>query len=159
MKNIWNEFLTKLLLPGIIHRIYSPCSSKDIQQVEKKFGKIPNDLLKMLNVFNGAILFIGSGGEFITFFKTSIKSSSPDPEWAPDWYIDKFTHEWRATKEAKATDWAIAMTNYGGLVIMHEDGSISEWDTAINGWTFNNMVLNQWMDVVIKEGNKMLNES
>ncbi len=44
-------------------------------------------------------------------------------EWGADWYIDKFTPKWRESGPNRSGDWAIGMTNYGGLLLLVNIGA------------------------------------
>jgi hypothetical protein len=50
-----------------IHTIRPPCARSRIAATERQLGKLPGELLAMLEHFNGAILFDKSaGGELVT---------------------------------------------------------------------------------------------
>lgn len=111
----------------------------------------------MLQRFNGAELFI-SGGALVTFFRISTEPPLPPLEWAPGWCVDAFTRKWRAAGPNRQDDWAIAMTNYGGLVLLDRDGTIKEWDTGESKWLTENVLLDKWITKVIREGDSVMAE-
>ena len=111
----------------------------------------------MLQHFNCANLFIRAG-EMISLFGISSSPRLPWQQWAPDWYIDVFTPTWRRT-HGQPTDWAIAMTNYGGLIILDADNTIRQWDTFTNAWDAlepGPWTFADWIDKVFQEGDAFL---
>lgn len=144
--------------PSHFHRILPPCPGERIEAVEKELGKLPTTLNEMLRRFNGAELFI-SGGPFVSFFRISAIPPLPPLEWAPEWCVDTFTRKWRAAGANRQGDWAVAMTNYGGLVLLGADETIKEWDTGQSVWLSKNLPLGEWIETVFSEGETIMAES
>jgi hypothetical protein len=111
----------------------------------------------MVTQFNGAELFI-CGAPFVTLFRFSSKPPLSALEWAPGWCIDTFTAQWRAARTDRRFDWAIAMTNYGGLILLDADGAVNEWDTGEGNWITRNLPLEQWIENIIIEGEAAMTE-
>ncbi len=118
---------------------------------------MPHVLRDMLRHFNGAELF-ESGLPLLTIFGISGVSSLSALEWAPDWHIDKFTPPWRASGPDRKDDWAIGMTNYGGLILMDATGAISEWDTGEKRWLLRNVPLETWIEEIMREGETLMRD-
>jgi hypothetical protein len=113
----------------------------------------------MLQEFNGAILFdTGAGGELVSLFGITEDPPLSALEWGEEWYIDKFTPRWRAAGTNRQNDWAIAMMNYGGLVVLNEDGSVKEWDTSRHMWNPGQFSLDEWVELIFREGETYVNE-
>jgi hypothetical protein len=119
---------------------------------------MPATLKDMLQHFNGAELFIG-GLPMLTIFGVTTIPSLPPLEWAEDWYIDKLTPNWRMSGSNRDKDWAIGMTNYGGLILFNESHGISEWDGGESRLVFKSMVLDDWVEKVIADGETMMAET
>ena len=99
-------------------------------------------------------------GPMISLFRLSPIPSLPKFEWAPDWCIDIFTPWWRTPAvEERKNDWAIAMTNYGGVIILNQDGIIREWDTAQKCWDPKKLEFGDWIEALLQEGDTFMNES
>jgi hypothetical protein len=111
----------------------------------------------MLKRFNGAELFI-AGSALVSFFRISTSPPLSPLEWAPEWCIDKFTAQWRAEGTNRKGDWAIAMTNYGGLVLLDADGTVKEWDTGQSKWVSGKLPLEQWIEKMMSEGEAIMSE-
>jgi hypothetical protein len=126
--------------------------------LEKEFGKLPSTLREMLERFNGAELFL-SGGPFVTLFRISSIPPLPALEWAPDWCVDSITRRWRAQGSNRAGDWAIAMTNDDGLVLLCADETVNEWDTAQCILSSKNVPFEEWMANLTDEGRALIAES
>lgn len=155
----WDEFLSRLrAYPRHFHRVLPPCPSERIDAVETELGQLPVVLKEMLTHFNGAELFLSAGASFSVFGISTLPPLLPS-EWAPEWYIDKFTPVWRAAGSNRRRDWAIAMTNYGGLVLLDGDGAIKEWDTGQRTWLVTNLPFGEWVEKVIVEGEVIMAES
>lgn len=154
----WDAFVTRLrsYSPGW-HRLLSPCPADRIEYIEKELGKLPLTLAGMLKRFNGAELFI-SGSPLVSFFRISSVPPLPPLEWAPEWCIDSFTAEWRKSGSDRQGHWAIAMTGYGGLVLLDGDGTVNEWDTAENKWSSQRVPLEDWIETVLAEGDVVIAE-
>jgi hypothetical protein len=144
--------------PSHFHRILPPCPGERIEAVEKELGKLPTSLTAMLTHANGAELFICPDASF-TLFGISTNPPLPPFEWAPDWYIDKFTPKWRAAGSNRHDDWAIAMTNYGGLILLDRLETIKEWDTGQSIWLVEGLALSEWIEKVISEGEVIMAET
>jgi hypothetical protein len=118
---------------------------------------MPNALIEMLKLFNGAELFVKSG-PMVTIFCISANPPLPPFEWAEDWYVDKFTPAWRSAEQGGQTDWAIAMMNYGGLIILGQDGTVREWDTSQRTWEPKTWKFGEWVDDVLRNGESYMQE-
>lgn len=155
----WGAFLNRLrAYPSYFHQILPPCPSERINAVENELGKLPTVLKAMLRHFNGAKLFLSAGPSFSLFGVSTIPPLPPF-EWAPNWYIDKFTPLWRTAGSNRQSDWAIAMTNYGGLILLDGDGAIKEWDTGQSTWLSKSLPFGEWMEKVISEGEIIMAET
>lgn len=169
MQSTWNAIVRRLdSYPSRIHRLLPPCSEERLREVQSKLGKLPKGVIEMLRQFNGAELFM-KHGPMITVFGISTLPALPPLEWAEDWYIDIFTPWWRAfgerqppqrpVGEDRQNDWAVAMMNYGGLIIVGGDGRVREWDTAQRMWdprSFNDF--EEWVEDILREGDAFLKE-
>lgn len=155
----WGAFVVRLrAYPPHFHRILPPCPGERIEAVEKELGKLPTTLTAMLSHFNGAKLFLSAGPSF-SLFGISTNPPLPPLEWAPEWCIDKFTPKWRAAGPNRQDDWAIAMTNYGGLILLDGNETIKEWDTGQSTWLSKNLPLVEWIENVISEGEVVMAET
>jgi hypothetical protein len=128
-----------------------------IAVAEKQFGTMPAIAREMLQHFNGAELFVASG-PMLTLFGLTTVPPLPPLEWGEDWYIDKLTPAWRASGLNRDRDWAVAMMNYGGLILFNESRGISEWDTGESRWLLENMAFGDWIEKVIADGETMMAE-
>jgi len=137
------------------HQFLAPSPRDRIAAVEEKVGAMPALLREMLEHFNGAELFIG-GLPLLTLFRISTVPSLPSLEWSEEWYIDKLTPKWRASGPNRNDDWAIGMTNYGGLILFNESRGISEWDTGESRWLIREMPFNEWIEKIMKDGEVMM---
>jgi hypothetical protein len=154
----WDAFLVRLRAHSFhFHRFLPPCPGERIEAVETEFGKLPPTLAEMLKRFNGAELFI-AGIPLVSFFRISTIPPLPPLEWAPEWCIDNFTAQWRSAGSNRQDDWAIAMTNYGGLILLDADGTVKEWDTGESRWLFKNVPLQEWMERMMSEGDAIMAE-
>jgi hypothetical protein len=154
----WDEFFCKIQgYPAEVNEFLPPCSTERIEQVEKALGKMPSGLVDMLSHFNGAKLFQRCGPMLNIFGITPIPALHP-MEWAEGWNIDKFTPKWRAAKEGRETNWAIGITNYGGVIILDQDGTVREWDTAQTMWDPKTWDFAGWIDYILAEGEEFMNE-
>lgn len=153
----WEKLLGRLrAYPAGVHKILPPCPDDRLETVQIQLGRMPQVLLAMLRNFNGARLFV-SGGPLVSVFGISTVPLRPPLEWAPEWYIDRFTPAWRTTHN-QSSDWAVAMTNYGGLILLDQHGMISEWDTSERAWGQKRLELSQWVEDVMREGDAALRE-
>ena len=154
----WKAFSLRLREhPGFFHRLLPPCQKEQIESFGRKLGSLPDTLKEMLSNFNGAELFI-SGSPLVSFFRISSTPPLPPLEWAPEWCIDSITREWRDAGDNRNGVWAIAMTNYGGLILLDADEFISEWDTGEGRWVLEKQSLEQWIEKLICEGEKVMAE-
>ena len=144
--------------PSHFHRLLPPTPAARIGEIEIELGKLPNTLATMLRHFNGARLFISAGASFSIFGISSIPPLPP-LEWAPEWCIDTFTPRWRAAGANRENDWAIAMTSYGGLILLDENETIKEWDTSQSTWMSNSLPVGDWIENIISEGEAIMSES
>ena len=118
---------------------------------------MPIALVEMLKLFNGAELFVKTG-PMVTIFGISANPPLPPLEWAADWYIEKFTPAWRSFGQGNQTDWAIAMMNYGGLIILNKNGTTREWDTSQGMWGSKTWEFGDWVDDVLRNGEVYMRE-
>jgi len=154
----WDEFVARLRMQAHgLHRLLEPCPEDRIQSVQKEFGELPLILATMVRRFNGSELFI-VGGPLVTLLGISTVPPPPPLEWAPEWYIDKLTAKWRAEGRRRDADWAIAMTNYGGLVLLDSNGSVKEWDTADGRWLSKDRPFKDWIEGIMREGETMVRQ-
>lgn len=152
----WGALLVRLqAYPPHFHRILPPCPGERIEAVEKELGKLPTTLKAMLRHFNGAKLFDAS----FSLFGISLIPPLPPLEWAPEWCVDKFTRKWRAAGSGRQGDWAIAMTNYGGLILLNGNERIKEWDTSQSTWLLKDLPVGEWIEKVISEGEVIMAET
>jgi hypothetical protein len=154
----WDAFVVRLRsYPSNFHRILPPCPDERIEAVEKEIGKMPPTLEEMLKRFNGAKLFI-SGIPLVRLFRISTIPPLLPLEWAPEWCIDTFTRKWRAADSNRQGDWTIAMTNYGGLVLLDADETVKEWDIGESKWLSKSLPLAEWIDKMMGEGEAIMAE-
>jgi len=154
----WDTLADRLrTYPPSYHQFLAPCPHHRITAVEEEIGHMPVVLRQMLEHFNGAKLFIATG-PMLRVFGLSTIPPLPPLEWGEDWYIDKFTPKWRASGPNRNGDWAIGMTNYGGLLLFSESRGIKEWDTGESRWLFADMPFDEWIEKVIKDGEVMMAE-
>ncbi len=153
----WTEFLNRLhAYPPDIVTIRPPCSPVRVVTVEKEFEELPRALIDLVCCFNGAKLFRHCGA-LLRIFGISEDQPLSKFEWAEDWYIDKFTPKWRAAGAGRDSQFAIGMKNYGG-VILFENGLIKEWDTAQREWSSSSYKLDDWLEIVLRDGDNFLRE-
>lgn len=158
MKINWVNVLDRLrAYPPRVNRLLPPCPEDRMEEVQADLGKFPEDLSDMLKHFNGGKLFVRSG-QLVSIFRVSQGQQFPPLEWAPDWCIDKFTPKWRAAGADRELDWAIAMMNYGGLIIVTEGGKVREWDTAQRIWGATTPSLGDWFEWILREGEAYMKE-
>ncbi len=151
----WLKVINRLqTYPQDTHRLLPPCSRERLQAVETVLGKLTEALQDMLMHFNGAELFTRDG-PLATLFGISTIPPMPSLEWAPDWYIDKFTPEWRVLGPGRNREWVVGMTNYGGLILLNDEGTISEWDTSEFTWLLQGMPFGQWIESILDEGESL----
>jgi hypothetical protein len=156
----WENIQNRLRsYPYGVHEIRCPCSQERLKATQLYLGNLPESIIEMVRHFNGARLFIAKngGGEMLTVFGISDDPPLSSVEWASDWYIDKFTPRWRAAGSGRNSQFAIGMTNYGG-VILYENGVISEWDTAERHWAQPKYSLGEWFERILTEGDTYLRE-
>ena len=152
----WGAFSVRLqAYPSGFHQFLPPCLEERIYSVEKELGELPTTLKEMLRHFNGAKLFDGS----FRLFGISVTPPLPPLEWAPEWCIDAFTRRWRAAGSNRECDWAIGITNYGGLILLNDNETVKEWDTGQSIWLSRDLPLETWIENVISEGEAIMAES
>jgi hypothetical protein len=157
MRVDWRAFVDRLHKhPSGYHQFLSPCRHDEIAAVEEKLGSLPTTLREMLEHFNGAELFIGAGPMLTLFPISTIPSRSL--EWGDDWYIDKLSRLWRERGPNRNDDWAIGMTNYGGLILFNESRGVKEWDTSETRWLLEDIPFSEWIEKVISDGDAMMAE-
>ena len=143
--------------PPRVHKLLPPCNEERLETIQTELGTMPDELIDMLKHFNGARLFKKSG-PLVSIFGISIIPALPPLEWATDWYIDKFTPKWRAVGEGRENDWTIGMMNYGGLIILNQDGVVREWDTAQKVWDPLTLEFGEWVEKILREGDIFMRE-
>jgi hypothetical protein len=156
----WADVLHKLesYAPGV-HRIRPPCARSRIAATERHLGKLPSELLSMLEHFNGARLFDKGHGASAALFGISEDPPLDPFDWAEDWWVDKFTPLWRgAVGPNRQNDWAIAMMNYGELILLNGQGTIRKWDTSQQQWDPGSLSFEQWLEDQLREGEAFMNE-
>lgn len=155
----WNAFLSRLrTYPTGLHRILAACPSDRVEAAEEQLGSLPDSLEAMVTRFNGAELFI-IGLPLVTLLRISSVPPLSPIEWAPRWSIEELTTEWRAGGNDRNNDWAIAMTNYGGLVLLNGKGTIQEWDTGGGSWVVRDVPFADWIEGIMNEGDSLMSES
>ncbi len=138
----WEAFVRKATaVAPQSHRLRPPCQVAQIAACEADLGRLPMELTKMLNVFNGAELFVDCM-PLLTLFGIS----APDDPLSNDWYIDRFTKAWRGAGRSQA-DWVFGITNYGGVLILAENCTVRQWDTAQQTWTNWDTAQKTWTDI------------
>jgi hypothetical protein len=158
MRPNWKSTLKRLSsYPVDVHRILPPCPEARLQSVQLELGTMPDDLIDMLRHFNGAKLF-NKCGPMISVFGITAVPLLPPMEWSPDWHIDQYTPDWRRASAGREKEWAIAMTNYGGLAILDKSGAVKEWDKGYRMWGVTDQDLGSWMDRILREGDAFLQE-
>jgi hypothetical protein len=161
MRFDWGALVDRLRkYPRGHHQFLAPCPHDGIAAVEKTFGAMPAIIRGMLEHFNGAELIIGGlgAGPMLTLFRISTTPSLPSLKWGDDWYIDNLTPKWRERGPNRNNDWAIGMTNYGGLILFSESRGIKEWDTGETRWLLEDIPFGDWIEKVISEGEVMMVE-
>ncbi len=113
---------------------------------------MPADLVRMYEAFDGAKLFI-DGIHLIQFLGISGSGESLDSDLG----IRAYTQHWRE-KSGRANDWAIAMTNYGSLILLGRDSTVREWDQS-DGWIGEVCDFPKWITKIFKEGDEYLAEA
>ncbi|HTV48969.1 MAG TPA: SMI1/KNR4 family protein [Phycisphaerae bacterium] len=153
----WQAISSRLLAyPPRVHRLLPPCDEKRLEFIQKQLGKLPDPLVDMLHCFNGAKLFIRTA-PLLSIFRISTVEPLPPLEWASDWCIDKFTPLWRRYGD-RQNDWAIAMMNYGGLIILDSGCIVKEWDTSQKMWNPGKLEFDKWIDKILAEGDAYMKE-
>jgi hypothetical protein len=149
----WESFARTLRsFPPGANQLRPPCCVERLASAELKLGPIPADLRSMLTTFNGGELFI-NGPPFLTIFGID-HSAGPSPS---DWFIDVYTPVWRSAA-GRDFDWAVAMTNYGGLIVLGPDNMVCEWDVSQGKWDGQALDLVKWTQKVLIEGAAFFNE-
>lgn len=154
----WVNILERLkAYPPQVNRLLPPCPEERIDDVQAGLGKFPEDLADMFKHFNGGKFFV-RGIQLVSIFRVSQDQPLPPLEWAPEWCVDKFTPKWRSVGVDRQHDWAIAMMNYGGLIVMGGDGTVREWDTAQRTWGTTTPNLGEWFEWILREGDAYMKE-
>jgi hypothetical protein len=162
MTTNWADVMQELrAYPPGVNTIRLPCPRSRIANTELQLGKLPRELVRMLEQFNGAILFkSGAGSWLVTLFGLSEDQPLPPFEWGEDWWIDKFTPLWRkAGGRSRQNEWAFAIMSYGELILLDREGMIRKWDTAQAQWDPSPPIsFDEWLQEVLREGKTYLNE-
>lgn len=143
--------------PAGTHQLFLGCTLCDLEGVQNRLGKMPVGLVELLVFTNGARLFC-KPFELVTLFRLTNDGHFGPMEWGPDWFVDTFTPKWRAQARTD-DDWAFAMKCYGGLVIMHGNGTIQEWDTQSCDWMAEPEIPSEWLARLRAEGDLYLAEN
>lgn len=142
---IWEEFLKQVRsCASTKHNVTPPCPGELIERTEASLGPMPQWLLAMLRVFNGAEFFL-DGIPFVTVF--GIAENTRDGDWS----LDSYTRLWRSHGH-RPNDWAFGITTYGGLFVGNLESQIREWDTSEARWLQSWASVHDWMTWVIREG-------
>ncbi len=141
--------------PTGVHRFLPGATDENLQILTERIGKLPEFLEKLLKEFDGAELFI-NGIPFLTIFRSINNPPLTALEWSSEWFIDNYTKKWRESNTERNDDFAIAMTNYGGLILADKKGKIKEWDTSEGRWIFQNMLTTDWFEKIVLEGKEIL---
>jgi hypothetical protein len=158
MKLDWTKTVERLnRYPTKTHRFLPPCPKERVATVQTELGKLPEVLVEMLVHFNGARLFKKTV-PFVSIFGISTIPAMPPLEWAKDWYIDKFTPAWRLRESGRQNQWAIAMMNHGGLIILEGPDKITQWDMAQKKWESKAWKFDEWVENLLTEGDLYLQE-
>jgi hypothetical protein len=154
----WKNVLSRLrTYSEEVNTILPPCPEERLYAVEADLGKMPDVLRDMLRHFNGAKLFL-RGLPLVRVFGISTIPPLPALEWGPDWYVDKYTPTWRRASPGRENQWAIGMTNYGGLIILDKSGITKQWDTSQEIWEPNEWSFDEWIEGVLREGDAFMKE-
>ncbi len=152
MSVFWDHILSRLnSFPAGVNNLLPPCPEARLTAVKRELGQIPVVVAEMLRRFNGGKLF-NKTGPMIHLFGITLDPPLSSLEWGEDWYIDKFTPRWRSAGSARENDWAVAMTNYGGLIIVNPDGRTRQWDTARSAWEAKNWTFHKWFEECLQQG-------
>jgi hypothetical protein len=157
MRIDWEMFLSRLeKYPVGTHEILPACPKDRIQAIQVEYGQMPSELVSMLRHFNGAQLF-NKTCHMISIFPVSTIPPLPPLRWSPAWQIENYTSRWRSCGSGR-NEWAIAMMNYGGLILLDPAGNTKEWDTAEGNWIGRNLTLYDWIEDLFTQGDKYLAE-
>jgi hypothetical protein len=148
------ELFVKRLQPGFdySHQLHPPCPAERIGQINRELGALPTEVDNMLRIFNGGEIFVNPMPS-VTIFGLSLPGDRRDF----DWFIDRYTPAWRSAKN-RPQDWILAMTSYGGLLVMEQDLTVRQWDTARHAWDGLPMSYEDWLDATVRECNISVNE-
>lgn len=149
----WGKFMRNLkaAAPGV-HNLRPPCPSDRIRDAEEHLGPMPGDLKRMLEVFNGAELFV-AGMPFMTLLGLSLPSDPPDL----DWFIDRYTPAWRSFA-ARPKDFVVGIPCYGAVIVLGPDLVVREWDKGEGQWSGKVLTYPEWVQDVLTEGAAFLTE-
>jgi hypothetical protein len=155
----WDAFVLRLKkYPPHYHQLLPPCPPDRIEAVERELGQLPVALRDMVSHFNGGELFLSAGPTF-SLFRISTFPPLPPFEWAPEWCIDVLTPRWRTAGINRSYDWAMGITNYGGLILLDDKENVKEWDTSQGSWLVKNLPLGDWIEKIISEGETVMAET
>jgi hypothetical protein len=148
----WQTFVDTLKnQPVGHHRLRPPGSAERVIEVVSELGEMPQDLVSILGHFNGAELFIRAI-PLVTLFGLS----SAETPARNDWFVDRFTRNWRE-KLQRPTDWIIGVTNYGGVLALVDDAHLREWDSSQQSWTTSPINLESWLVTLLDQGAEYMN--
>jgi hypothetical protein len=141
-----------LSLPQGSCDLRAPCLDERIRQAETRLGPFPDCVVGMLRRFNGASLFIDAIA-LVTVFGLS----APEDDPACDWFIDRYTSEWRS-RMGRPDDLVIGMFNYGGIITIGSDSVVREWDSAQGKWSSDHDAIrfDSWLVMISAEGREYL---
>lgn len=157
MKVNWERVLGELRrYPSGVNRLRPPCPEDRLAAAQSILSGMPVDIVEMLRRFNGAKLFI-NGIQLVVIFGIYVDPPPSPLEWAPNWYIDRFTKKWFSS-ESQSEDLVIAMTNYGGLIVIDKSGKVREWDTQQKIWTSKKRSFDEWIEEMLHTGEQYMKE-
>ena len=152
----WGNFL--IAAGEFRHQVFPSCPDSRIQDVQASLGLMPKVLIDMLKTFNGGKFYIDRI-PLITIFGISPLSPEAASDPGTEWHIDQFAPKWRISAGGREKDWPIAMTNYGGLIILQENERVREWDTGQGKWSSESTRLEDWINRALSEGKLYMADS
>lgn len=158
MQSTWDHFISGLKAdPDGTHHLCDACPEERILNVQREIGNLPEILAEMVRRFNGAELFVNAI-PLVTLFGISPLRAVSQIDWPSEWYIDKYTRLWRASNP-RSDEWAFAMTNYGGLMLVNHGEQVREWDTNASRWVGPSSSIDDWQKNVLVEGHAYMSNS
>jgi len=153
MEMNWQWFVGELReYPAGIHQLRPPCDNESLERLRCALGEPPSVVRGMLETFDGAKLF-NRCGPMLTIFGVSAQIDRDPLEFAPDWYIDKYTPAWRSSIGSEG--WVLGMMSYGGLVVLDNE-VVREWDIVHHEWISDELTVRAWAERILHDGNECL---